>query len=346
MLPISIIRIDSMSYQTPSAQLIPDPLLPGKFMLVLVGSDANDFISVRPMPFSSVGMLAQSYAVNIGGGPSLLFDFVTGHIKIDANAGHDNIYIYPKIKNPTIINGGAGNDTIFSGMGNDLITGGPGNDSMFAGLGKDELVETGDVNMTLVQGTVFVNGSMTGGLGTDVLVKNSFEGARLTGGASGNTLDATAFTAPVFLFGLGGNDVLRGGTKSDVLVGGDDQDMLVGNNGRDLLIGGLGLDLLEGGAHDDILIGGETSFDTDVAALQSIMAEWTRPNITYKGRILHLQGSPGGKNGTILLTNLTVFDDAGAVDTLRGQTYFDWFFNSVNDVLVDPFATETVTNIP
>jgi Ca2+-binding RTX toxin-like protein len=340
-LPISFVHIESKSYNTPSAMVVPDPVLLGKFMLVLVGSDGDDFITVRPI------QKKDRFLVNIDGGPSLLFDFVTGHIKVTANKGDDYIYIQPSVKNPTIIDGGAGNDFILSGAGDDVITSGLGSDTVDAGAGKDRLVEAGDVNMTLVQGTARVNGSLTSGPDTDVLIKNRIESAHLTGGPSANTLDASGFRLPVFLFGLGGNDTLIGTNSRDILVGGDGDDSLSGFGGVDILIGGLGLDILIGGGANDLLIGGNTLFDANTAALEAIMSEWARTNVGYPGRINHLLGTaPGGKNGAFFLNNTTVFDDL-AVDNLTGGTKDrDWYITSLTDIVTGLQPTETVTSVP
>jgi Ca2+-binding RTX toxin-like protein len=168
----------------------------------------------------------------------------------------------------------------------------------------------------------------------------------LTGGASANTLDATAFTGPVYLFGLAGNDVLRGGTKNDILVGGDDNDTVTGGKGRDLLIGGLGADLLDGGNGDDILIGGATAFDNSVTNLDLVMKEWSRTTVGYRGRVNHLMGTTtGGKNGTVFLNSTTVSNDL-AVDNLTGGKNVDWFLTSAGDVVTDPTGTEINTVVP
>jgi hypothetical protein len=338
--PISFTHIDSMSYQTASARLAPDPQLPGKQMLILNGSDAADFITVRP-----AAQKGNTLLVTIDSGPSLLFDNVTGHIQINGNNGNDVIYIDPKIKNPAIIDGGAGDDTITGGAGNDVITGGLGTNTIDGGKGTNTLVETGDTNMTLVSGSTKANGSLTSGLVTDVLIKNSIQAAGLTGGPSDNVLDASAFNGPVYLFGLGGNDTLLGGPKNDVLVGGDGNDSLSGGGGSDVLIGGLGSDVLDGGKGNDLLIGGNTLFDADVTSLAAIQSEWTRP-ASYKVRISHLLGTaPGGKNGAVLVNNTTVFDDA-MPDSLTGGKGGDWFFQSTGDVINDQQKGEMITTIP
>ena len=79
---------------------------------------------------------------------------------------------------------------------------------------------------------VLTNALLTG-TGNDSL--SSIERAQLTGGSSGNTLNASAFTAgPVILNGLAGNDALTGGSGNDTLDGGTGNDTLAGNVGSEL----------------------------------------------------------------------------------------------------------------
>jgi hypothetical protein len=56
------------------------------------------------------------------------------------------------------------------------------------------------------------------------------------------------------LFGLGGNDVLRGSGGRDFLYGGTGRDLLLGRPQADRLHGGTGRDLLQGGAGRDTLL--------------------------------------------------------------------------------------------
>jgi Ca2+-binding RTX toxin-like protein len=149
------------------------------------------------------------------------------------------------------INGSGGNDTITGSEQDDELTGGAGNDVIDGGGGDDTLKESGNVNFTLTD---------TGltGLGSDSLT--SIERAHLTGGASKNTLDASAFSGDVTLFG---------GGESDVLKGGNGNDSLFGEDGNDTLSGGGGLNNLNGGAGtDQVLESGD--FDFTVSASQVI----------------------------------------------------------------------------
>lgn len=157
-----------------------------------------------------------------------------------------------------VLNGLAGDDSINGLGGIDTITGGLGNDTLAGGDGIDRVVETGDVNFTLTNTQLVGNG-------TDTL--NSIESVRLTGGASGNVINASAFTGSVGLTGLNGDDTLTGGTAGDLLDGGNGNDNLNGGaggdniidlfDGNDTLNGGGGNDEMQGGIGNDTLIGGE-----------------------------------------------------------------------------------------
>lgn len=302
-----------------------DPALPGKRSLFVRGTAGDDTIVVRPK-----GTPVAAYLVSRNGGPFQTYTGVTGRVYVSGQDGNDSIQARA-VHIPVVLDGGAGNDTMTAGWGNDTLTGGLGDDVLDGGPGIDRLVESGDVDFTLVQGRRTTDGRLTG-LGTDVLVRNRIEQADLTGGAGDNRIDASAFTGRTWLRGGGGNDTLRGGSAIDLLMGGDGNDDLDGGAGRDLLIGGPGVDALAGGFGDDLLVGGATAHDDNPAALNAILAEWTSPG-AYTTRVRHLQGTPaGGGNGNYRLTAATVSDDAGAADDLTGGLGLDWFVISLGDV--------------
>ncbi len=121
--------------------------------------------------------------------------------------------------------GGDQNDTITgNGVDND-ITGGSGDDIIDGVGGTNTITETRDTNFTLTD--VFLN------VGTDFDFIQNIQIAVLTGGLSNNTLDASAFSGSVSLFGLAGHDILRGGLGDDVLEGGEGNDDLYGGLGDD-----------------------------------------------------------------------------------------------------------------
>ena len=147
--------------------------------------------------------------------------------------------------------------------------------------------------------------------------------AIIDGGAGDDWLEAGGCAAAVALFGGAGKDRLRGGQDRDLLVGGD------------------GSDSLDAGAAGSILIGGSTDYDivdfdpdqaAKLAALEAILAEWSRNDLPggvfeqYLQRVDHLRGiSGGGLNDQAFLNATTVHDD-GDADKLSGKAGLDWFF--------------------
>gem|GEM_PF-590244 len=154
-------------------------------------------------------------------------------------------------------------------------------------------------------------------------------------------------TVPAVIFGGNGGDTIdaRGSSANNVLAGGSGNDVLYGGSGRNLLIGGGGADTLSGGNSDDILIGGATNYDSNLAALDAIMAEWGRTDISYQQRIADLDGAAsGGLNGSYLFNATTVHDD-GASDQLVGGGGQDWYIASADDVVVGKKHNELVTTV-
>lgn len=152
---------------------------------------------------------------------------------LDALAGNDTV------------DGGAGNDTLLGNIGNDILTGGLGTDSLDGGAGFDRVVETGDFNFFLADDKLATGTLLNKQTQIDSLI--SIERATLTGGASGNIINASRFTGNTLLNGLAGNDSLTGGSGNDTLDGGLGNDTLSGEDGNDTLTGGIGDDILAGG---------------------------------------------------------------------------------------------------
>ena len=132
------------------------------------------------------------------------------------------------------------------------------------------------------------------------------------------------------------------------MVGGPASDLLVGGLGRSILIGGGGSDLLvaRGAA---ILIGGTTDYDTNVVALDAVLAEWSRTDASYQKRISDLLGptaggTAGGLNSGYYLNPTTVHND-GVKNILTGGYGLDWFFPSAQDLVLGLKFGEVVTKI-
>ena len=121
-------------------------------------------------------------------------------------------------------------DTLIGTSNDDELTGAGGADTITGGDGIDTIVETADANFLLTNNALTI-----GDNGVDVL--SEIEMATLTGGASANVIDASAFTAgSVTLDGAGGDDVITGGTGDDRLTGGAGIDIITGGPGTDTLV--------------------------------------------------------------------------------------------------------------
>ena len=73
-------------------------------------------------------------------------------IRVDGGVGNDSIAIDPSVHTDCILFGGAGNNTLSAGSGNDRLYAGTGKNLLKAGSGNDILVSLGSVADTLVGG--------------------------------------------------------------------------------------------------------------------------------------------------------------------------------------------------
>jgi Ca2+-binding RTX toxin-like protein len=233
-----------------------------------------------------------------------------------------------------ILDGAGGGDSLFGTDSDDTITGGPGNDAIIGNNGTDTIVESGNVNFTLTDATLTGNGS-------DSLT--SIERAKLTGGASGNTINASGFNGLTTLDGGAGDDSIMGGNSGDLILGGDGNDSInaavgddevdgdagddeiTGSSGSDSLRGGSGNDTLNGGAGDDTLLGesgndqlddtsgtntlnGGDDCDVINIVLEPECAGTPGVTVTQSGGATNLNESGGNDSYTIVLTGQPTAD--------------------------------------
>jgi Ca2+-binding RTX toxin-like protein len=120
---------------------------------------------------------------------------------------------------------------------------------------------------------------------------------------------------PAFLFAGTGNTVLdaRGSIANNVLVGGGGQNTLWDGTGSNILIGGAGQSTLHGNLGSDIVIGDSTIYDSNITALNAILTEWARTDVSMAVKKANLDGTATG--GTLdgyagpLLTTSTIIDN-------------------------------------
>jgi hypothetical protein len=155
-------------------------------------------------------------------------------------------------------------------------------------------------------------------------------------------------TIPAMLFGGDGNDTLdaRGSSANNALVGGSGNDTLYAGTGSDLLIGGLGADVLNGGGRGSLEVANSVTFENNLTALNGVLAEWSRTDVSYQTRLNDLQGNSGGLNGSSFLNAGTLVEDF-AVDILNGGAGLDWYVfgssSTAKDKVVNSTTGETAT---
>jgi Ca2+-binding RTX toxin-like protein len=199
-------------------------------------------------------------------------------LTLNGNDGNDTIdMFYLNSAIALTINGGAGDDLLAGGAGNDAINGGTGNNTLI-GWGGNDTLNGGNGNATFL----YMPGPAS--LGTDTLSIDSggvgtLDFEYLTDGVTVNigststqsvvsgllSLNLGTSTTIANVIGGSGNDTITGNSLSNVLDGRDGDDtitagtgnaVMYGGNGDDTLTGGSGNDLLYGGAGDDTLAGG------------------------------------------------------------------------------------------
>ena len=155
------------------------------------GNDVVDLSALDPITFPD--LVDTEVVITSGDGA----DVITGSGMddvIQGDAGNDTINASSMTESVTLF-GGHGADKLIGGNNNDklrgqggsldTLTGGPGNDTLDGGSGYDQVTESKDSDFT-ASNTELV------GAGTDTL--NDIQVLSLTGGASNNTFDGSAFT--------------------------------------------------------------------------------------------------------------------------------------------------------
>jgi hypothetical protein len=233
------------------------------------------------------------------------------------------------------------------------LVGGPGAANTLVGADMPNTWTITGPNSGTVNGVSFAGfQGLTGGASSDVFRTRSGGGlsGRLDGGVGTNTLDDSAYVGNIMVdlplgtaTGVAGgirniSNVIGGAAGNDILVGNGTGNRLTGGQGRNLLIAGPGAGTLVGGPDSDVLIGGATPYDTNIAALDAVMAEWGRTDLSYNARVQHLL-SGGGLNGGVVLNAANVRFNAGG-NTLDGGPGPDLFYGQLPGDGPNPDTTD------
>lgn len=243
---------------------------------------------------------------------------IAAGIVVNFGDGDDSFHADYNILMPMTINGGAGNDFIYSGIGNDVIDCGDGDDTVIASGGNDTVVGgAGNDRIALWSG----NDVADGGTGNDT-IEGGDGSDRIDGGVGFDDLyGEDDFTSPDE---DGGNDTLNGG---------DDTDFIFGGPGEDMLLGGRGADYLEDDSGSTIV--------SDKVAGRVIVTDAGYSEGGYRYRIsslasLQLIGSDGDDYfdaSAFTLAPLTIVGGNGN-DTIIGSRNADSFWGGEGDDLI------------
>jgi hypothetical protein len=242
------------------------------------------------------------------------------NVAITAGSGNDTLADTAAPGTPVTFDGGSGTNTVAGPNAASTWTLTGSNAGSVAGLTFSAVASlTGGASADVFQfGTRGVSGTIDGGGGVNTLDYSAFPGNILVDLPLGRAT----------LVGGGARHIqdVIGGSGNAILVGDGSGNTLTGGKGRNLLIAGPGPATLIGGGDQDILVGGTTAYDAKVAALNALMAEWSRTALPYATRVNHLLHG-GGLNGATLLNGST-FHANGGSNTLTGGAGLDLFYGS------------------
>jgi phospholipase C len=140
------------------AYLQPDANTIGSNVLVVIGTEGSDLISVDEIPSASGTQLV----VNLNGTSETFTLSQVSRIQIFSQGGNDHIDVSSLVTLPTMIFAGNGNDHIQTGSGNTVVVGGIGNNHIDGGSGRNVLIGgTGNTQITESGGEAIMIGGTT-----------------------------------------------------------------------------------------------------------------------------------------------------------------------------------------
>jgi Ca2+-binding RTX toxin-like protein len=263
--------------------------LQGPLVVDAVGVGSSVHLNVDDSADSPQKVLLGPNVIQFAGVASPI-TFLAGTSSVDVFGGADDTYFDNTLSavTPVIVHG--------TGAANTLVSGPGINDWAITGVNAGSLR---NVSFTDVQNLRGGPSSLrdTFHFNNGAGVTGSIIGAGIPGSIA--TLDYSKYTTPVIV-DLKLNLAFAGGIKTFVfniqdVFGGQGNNILVGNgnnllragSGRDILISGGGNSTLLAGAGEDILIGAHYIFDTNLAALNALMAQWSAP-LPYALRVNNL----------------------------------------------------------
>lgn len=200
------------------------------------------------------------------------------------------------------IYGGADNDRLLGGDGDEVFDGGDGLDTITGGGGDDEISGGDGFD------------SLSGGAGNDIL--SGGDGALIA--RSGD-----------------GNDRIDGGGDDDILDGGKGKDTLLGGTGNDTLTGGQSRDELTGGTGVDVFVLVLTSDSGTTAALRDLITDFASGIDKVDLSLLDANALLGGNQAFSFIGSAAFTGTSGQLRYASGLLSADLNGDSIADIVVE-----------
>ena len=221
-------------------------------------------------------------------------------LTLRVGAGDDLVEVAPNVRVNIVVEGGAGNDSITTGAGDDRIDGGAGNDTIASGAGRDDVFgNTGNDTVDAGEGDDVVYG----GDGIDTL----------TAGGGTNFIEAGA--GDDVIVASQGQNMVSAGTGNDRVTSGGDNSVYLGS-GTDSVEGATTRDRIHAEGIDAVRFAAGQRDTGQVVVNVAIDASLGRRGVVVEGsasfrqrveaEIEFLRSSPSGQQ------MLAEFDEAAA----------------------------------
>jgi Ca2+-binding RTX toxin-like protein len=279
-------------------------VLTGETMTVneMESYDFAGIVTAAPatMVFNVVGGATAGADVLVSGATDDLVDGLAGNDTIFTQGGNDRVFGGSENDVAAL---GTGDDAVFGGDGDDFFYGGEGNDAMGGGNGADVLL--GEAGDDVILGGAN-NDYIFGGSGSNYLEGNDGADVFISEGTNdtifgGNGDDFYYIGGNgTFINGGAGVDQFIGGAvnSNDVFIGGDDGDYAYGGDGNDELIGGDGGDVLIGQNGNDTIDGGS---GVNLIWCNDVGNDQVRVNVADQGTQIIDFFEAGGTNDSVRL---------------------------------------------
>ena len=153
-----------------------------------------------------------------------------------------------------VLNGGAGNDTVFGGNAMDTLDGGAGNDTLWGGsdtaadmmsggAGNDSYYVSDADTVVEAAGGGYDTVSLWSYIGTNHTLAANVEELLATGVST--SLNLVGNSLANYIEGGSGNDTIDGGAGIDTMAGGAGNDTFIVDNSAELVFGDAGVDMVQ-----------------------------------------------------------------------------------------------------